>query len=59
MRPEEQSEKQRVVGRIYGINTLEKGNKDRNRNKNKIKRSGHAQLVYVKNINRKIPTTRR
>ena len=31
-----------------------KGHKDRNRHKNKIKRSGQARLVYVKDINHKI-----
>ena len=34
-----------------------KGNKDRNRHKNRIKRSGQAQLVYVKDVNHNIPTT--
>ena len=34
-----------------------KGHKDRNRYKNRIKRSGQARLVYVKNINRDISTT--
>ena len=34
-----------------------KGHKDRNRHKNRIKRSGQARLIYVKNINRNIPTT--
>ena len=34
-----------------------KGHKDRNRHKNRIKRSGQAQLVYVEDINCKIPTT--
>ena len=36
-----------------------KGHKDRNRHKNRIKRSGQARLVYVCNINCNIPTTRR
>ena len=34
-----------------------KGHEDGNRHKNRIKRSGQARLVYVKNINRNIPTT--
>ena len=34
-----------------------KGHKDRHRHKNRIKRSGQARLVHVKNINRNIPTT--
>ena len=34
-----------------------KGYKDRTRYKNRIKRSGQARLVYVKDINRNIPTT--
>ena len=28
----------------------QKGHKDRNRHKNRIKRSGQAQVVYVKNL---------
>ena len=43
--------KHRVVGRIYGIKYSWKGHKDR------IRRSGQAPLVYVKNINRSIPPT--
>ena len=34
-----------------------KGPKDRNRHKIRIKRSGLARLLYVKNLNRNIPTT--
>ena len=34
-----------------------KGLKDRNKHKNRIKRSGQARLVSVKNIKRNIPTT--
>ena len=34
-----------------------KGPTDRNKHKNRIKRSGHARLVYVTDINRNIPTT--
>ena len=33
------------------------GHKDRNRHKNRIKRSGQTRLVYVIDINRNIPTT--
>ena len=50
--------KRRVVRRIYGMKHSWKGHKDRNRHKNRIKkRSGQARLIYVKNINRNIPTT--
>ena len=42
--------KQRAVGRIYGMKSGWKGHEDRNRHKNKIKRSGQARLVYVENI---------
>ena len=45
------------VGRIYGMKCSWKGHKDRNRHKNRIKRSGQAQLVHVKGINQNIPTT--
>ena len=38
----------RVVRRIYGTKYSSKGLKDRNRHKNRIKRSGQAQLVYVR-----------
>ena len=49
---------QRVVGRIYGMKYSWKGHKDRNRHNNRIKRSGEARLVYIKNINHNIiPTT--
>ena len=47
----------RVVRRIYGMKYSWKGHKDKNRHKNIIKRSGQAQLVYVFDINRNIPTT--
>ena len=46
IRPEEQSEK---------AESFREGLNDRNRHKNRIKRSGQAQLVYVKNINGNIP----
>ena len=36
--------KRRVVGRIYGMKYSWKGHKDRNRHKNRIKRSGQARL---------------
>ena len=42
--------KRRVVGRIYGMKCSSKGHKDRNRNKDRIKRSRKALLVYVKDI---------
>ena len=51
--------KRGVVWIIYGVKDGWKGHKDRNRHKNRIKRSGQARLVYVKNTNRNIPTTRR
>ena len=35
-----------------------KEHKDRNRYKKRIKRSGQAQVVYVKDINRNVPITR-
>ena len=49
--------KRRVVRRIYGMKYSWKGHNDRNRQKNRIKRSGQAQLVYAKNISHNIPTT--
>ena len=50
--------KRRVVGRTDGIKYGSKGHKETNGHKNRIKRSGQARLVYVKNIiNRNIPTT--
>ena len=36
---------QRVVGRTYGIKYIWKGHKDRNKHKNRIKRSWQARLV--------------
>ena len=47
--------KRRVVGRFYGMKYSWKGHKDRNRHKNRIKRSGQARIVYVKDINCNIP----
>ena len=49
--------KRKVVGRIYGMKYTWKGHKDGDRHKNRLKTSGQARLVYVKNINRDIPTT--
>ena len=49
--------KRRDVGRIYGTKYSCKGHKDRNRHKNRIKRSRQVRLVYVKSINHNIPTT--
>ena len=34
-----------------------KGRKDRKRQKDRIKKSGQARLVYVQDINRNIPAT--
>ena len=49
--------KRKVVGRTDGMKYRWKGHTDRNRHKNRTKRSGQARLVYAKNINRNIPTT--
>ena len=49
--------KRRVVGRVYGMKYSWKGHNDGNRHKNRIKRIGQARLVYVKDINRNVPTT--
>ena len=49
----------RVVRRIYAMKYSWKGLKDRNKHKDSIKRSEQARLVYVRNINHSIPTTRR
>ena len=46
-----------LVGRIYGMKYKWKGHRDRNRHKNRVKRSGQPKLVYVKDINRNTPTT--
>ena len=54
--------KPKIVGRIYGMKYSWKGHKDskQTQEQNKIKKkSGQAQLVYVKDINRNIPTTLR
>ena len=48
--------KLRDVGRIYGMKYSGEGHENRSRHKNRIKRSGQAPLVYVKDINRNIPT---
>ena len=50
---------ERVVGKIYGTKYSRKGHKAGNRHKNRIKRSGHARLAYVWDINHNIPTTKR
>ena len=42
---------------MYGMKYSWKGHKDRNRHKNRVNRNGQARLIYVKNINRNIPTT--
>ena len=49
--------KRKLVGRIYGMKYSWKHHKDRNRRKNRIKRSGQARWVYISDINRNIPTT--
>ena len=43
--------------RICGMKYSWKGHNDRNQHMNKIKRSGQARLVYVKDISHNIPTT--
>ena len=48
--------KRRVVGRICGMKYDRKGHRDRNRHKNRIKRSEHAQLVDVQGIKHDLPT---
>ena len=55
MWPEELSEKVESCLENYGMKESWKGCKDRNRQKNRIKRTGQAQLVSVKNINCNIP----
>ena len=54
IRPEEQSKKAESC-REKLWNGIQ--HKDRNKPNNRIKRSGHARLVYVFVINRNIPTT--
>ena len=49
--------KRRVFGWSYGTENSWKGHKERHRHLNRIKRSGQARLVHVKNINGNIPTT--
>ena len=46
-----------VVRTIYGMKYSWKGHKDRNRYKNRIKRSWASSVDSVRNINRNIPTT--
>ena len=57
IRPEEQSEKAESCRENFWNEIQLKDHEDRNRHKSRIKRSGQARLVYVKNINRNIPTT--
>ena len=57
LRPEEQRERAESCRKNVWNKIQLKGHKDRNRHKNRIKRSGHTQLVYVFNRNRNIPTT--
>ena len=57
IRPEQRSKKaERCWENLWNEIQL-KGPQDSNRHKNRITRSGQAQLVYVKNINHSIPTT--
>ena len=51
--------RKRSCRRIHGLQYSWKGHKDRNRHKNRIKRSGQAWLSYLFDINHNIPTTRR
>ena len=59
IRPKQDQEnrvlKQRIVGRIYGM-TVERAIQTENRHVNRIKRSGQAWLLYIKNINCNIST---
>ena len=57
MRPEEQSEKTESCRKNLWNEIQLKAHKDRIRQKNRVKRSGQAQLVYRKGINHNIPTT--
>ena len=57
IRPEEQSEKTESCQENLWNEIQFKGHEDRNRHKNRTKRSGQARLVYVKNINLNIPAT--
>ena len=55
---EEQSESWELSGEFMEWNTVERAIKTEiDTRKNRIKKSGQAQLVYTKNINRNIPTT--
>ena len=56
IRPEEQSEKSESCRENLRIELQLKGHKDRNRHKNRLKRSGQARLVYVTDINRNTPS---
>ena len=57
IRPEERSEKAEICREDLWNEIQLKGQKDRNGHKNRIKRNVQARLVYVKDINRHIPTT--
>ena len=46
-REEPEMRKRRVAGRIYGTKYSWKGYKDRNRHKNRIKRSGQAPFIII------------
>ena len=56
IRQEEQSEKVEICRKNLWNEIQFKGLSDRNRHKNRIKKEWQAHLVYVKNINRNIPT---
>ena len=58
IRPEEQSEKAETCRENLQNKIQLKGPLERNRHKNRMKRSGQARLVYVKKKNHcNIPTT--
>ena len=57
IRPEQQSEKAEISLNDLWNEIQLKGPYDRNKHKNRIKRSGKAQLVYVKDISCNISAT--
>ena len=57
IRPEEHSEKAEGCRANLWNEIQLKDHKDRNRQKNRIKRSGQVRLVYVNDMNRNIPAT--
>ena len=57
IRPEIQSEKTETYQEKLWNEIQLKGPKDRNRHKNRTKRSGQVRLVHVLDMNRNIPTT--